>query len=97
MVLGATRACRGAGTSDEARELRAYAAGIQTGIVAFVVGGALVNLHYSEILWHFFGVSVAISARARELAGQAHRDSSVDVAGVTGTSRMLPAGSLGGR
>ena len=41
-------------------EFQMYAVAIQTGLVVFVVGGSFVTFQYREILWHFFGISMAL-------------------------------------
>jgi probable O-glycosylation ligase (exosortase A-associated) len=37
-----------------------YAIGMESSLVAFAVGGAFVSYHYNEMLWHFFGLSMAL-------------------------------------
>jgi probable O-glycosylation ligase (exosortase A-associated) len=47
--------------------LRELAAALQAALVAFVVGGTFISEQYSEILWHFVGLTTAIAWTAREL------------------------------
>lgn len=54
-----------------------YAIGFEASLASFVVGGTFVSFHYSEMLWHFFALTMALeraaitAAEARRSAGQA--------------------------
>lgn len=37
-----------------------YAIGLETSMVAFMVGGSFVSFHYNEMLWHFFALTMAL-------------------------------------
>lgn len=37
-----------------------YAIGLESSLVAFMVGGSFVSFQYSEMLWHFFALSIAL-------------------------------------
>jgi probable O-glycosylation ligase (exosortase A-associated) len=41
-------------------ELGAYAIALESGLVAFIVGGSFVSFQYSEMLWHYFGLTMAL-------------------------------------
>jgi probable O-glycosylation ligase (exosortase A-associated) len=42
------------------KELGAYATALETGLVAFIVGGTFVPFQYIEMLWHYFGLTIAL-------------------------------------
>jgi probable O-glycosylation ligase (exosortase A-associated) len=42
-------------------EIGIYATNLQTSILAFVVGGTFLSAHYLELIWHFFGLSIALT------------------------------------
>ncbi len=52
-------------------EFRFYAVALQTGFVPFIVGGSFVPWQYCEMLWHFFGLSLALTAVAEKHAALA--------------------------
>ena len=56
--------------------LGAYAGALETGLVAFIVGGSFVSFQYCEMLWHFFGLSIALErvAVAEAAAIRVRRD-----------------------
>lgn len=64
IVLSAVWAChrvrRMAHRGDVPPTLGHYATGIESAIIAFMVGGSFVSFHYSEMLWHFFALTVAL-------------------------------------
>jgi O-antigen ligase len=73
LSLMTSRRIRKLARSDPGFEdLVPFAVAIETGLVVFAVGGAFVIFQYTEILWHFLGLSAAISriasarVRARE-------------------------------
>lgn len=37
-----------------------YAIGLESALVAFAVGGSFVSFQYSEMLWHYFGLTMAL-------------------------------------
>jgi hypothetical protein len=41
-------------------ELGAYAIALESGLIAFIVGGSFVSFQYSEMLWHYFGLTMAL-------------------------------------
>ncbi|HUQ88890.1 MAG TPA: putative O-glycosylation ligase, exosortase A system-associated [Vicinamibacterales bacterium] len=48
-----------------------YAIGLETAMVAFMVGGSFVSFHYNEMLWHFFALTMALERVAvREMTAQ---------------------------
>jgi probable O-glycosylation ligase (exosortase A-associated) len=47
-----------------------YAIGMEAALVAFAVGGAFVSYHYNEMLWHFFGLSMALEQVALRQAAE---------------------------
>jgi probable O-glycosylation ligase (exosortase A-associated) len=42
------------------RNLRLFANGLLTSLLAFGVGGSFLSSHYNEMVWHFFGLSTAL-------------------------------------
>jgi O-antigen ligase len=77
IVLSSLLACgrirRRAAQGVVPRELGAYAIALESGLMAFIVGGSFVSFQYSEMLWHYFGLTmalerVAVRAEAEERA-----------------------------
>ncbi len=52
-------------------EFRNYALAIQSGLAVFCVGGSFLSFQYREIVWHFFGVSIAMQRIADAIAVKA--------------------------
>jgi putative inorganic carbon (hco3(-)) transporter len=82
IIVSSLRACRqvrrSAKRGEIPEEMGAYATGLESSLVAFIVGGSFVSFHYCEMLWHFFGLTMALetvavreAALAREKAAQA--------------------------
>jgi putative inorganic carbon (HCO3(-)) transporter len=81
IIASSLRACRQVRRSAKRGEIpeamAAYATGLESSLVAFIVGGSFVSFHYCEMLWHFFGLTMALetvavreAALARERAAQ---------------------------
>ena len=64
IVLSSVWAChrirRMAHRNEIPPTLGRYATGIESSILAFMVGGSFVSFHYSEMLWHFFALTIAL-------------------------------------
>jgi len=64
IAFSSLRACgrvrRMARRGDVSAALGRYANGMQSALVAFMVGGSFVSFHYSEMLWHFFALTMAL-------------------------------------
>lgn len=74
LVILSFRACsfaRKVSTSGGPPILAKYALGLELGLVAFVVGGTFVMFQYTEIIWHFFGLSTALYALAQQHVAEA--------------------------
>jgi probable O-glycosylation ligase (exosortase A-associated) len=80
LVLTSLLACRRirkrAAAGFIPHELGEYAIALESGLVAFIVGGSFVSFQYCEMLWHYFGLTMALErvavraeADARERAG----------------------------
>jgi putative inorganic carbon (HCO3(-)) transporter len=41
-------------------ELRAYGNALETSLIVYCVGGTFLNAQYSEMVWHFIGLSIAL-------------------------------------
>jgi len=41
-------------------ELRAYGNALETSLIVYCVGGTFLNAEYSEMVWHFIGLSIAL-------------------------------------
>ncbi|MGH7859782.1 MAG: O-antigen ligase family protein, partial [Candidatus Binatia bacterium] len=70
-VFSALRACgraRRLAVAIGNDELRRYAIAIETGLGVFFVGGSFVVFQYTEMLWHFIGLSIALEAIAAKAA-----------------------------
>lgn len=72
IVLAALLSCgrvrRAARRGEVPAELGAYAVALETGMVAFIVGGSFVSFQYSEMLWHYFGLTMALERVAARAA-----------------------------
>jgi O-antigen ligase len=53
------------------RDFYSFAVALQTGFGALIVGGTFLAFQYTEILWHFVGLSMALRAVAMETAAAA--------------------------
>jgi putative inorganic carbon (HCO3(-)) transporter len=64
IVFGSLRSCRrvrlSAKRGEIPEELGRYAIAFETAVVAFMVGGSFVSFHYSEMLWHYFALTIAL-------------------------------------
>jgi O-antigen ligase len=85
IVLSSWFACvrvrRAAQRGAVSSEIGAYATALESGLVAFMVGGTFVPFQYIEMLWHYFGLTIALErvamhaeaeARARATTEQSH-------------------------
>ena len=68
LVWSSMRACRRVRRSAQRGEipgpLGPYAIGLESSLVAFIVGGSFVSFHYNEMLWHFFALTMALESVA---------------------------------
>ncbi len=57
-------------------ELGAYAIAFESALIAFIVGGSFVSFQYCEMLWHYFGLTIALESVAvrAEAEARARRD-----------------------
>lgn len=64
ILVTSLRSCRrvrlAARRGEVSAVLGSYAVGVETALVAFIVGGSFVSFHYCEMLWHFFALSTAL-------------------------------------
>jgi hypothetical protein len=68
-VLACRRVRNSAKRGEIPEEMAAYATGLESSLVAFIVGGSFVSFHYNEMLWHFCGLTMALEMVAvREAA-----------------------------
>jgi hypothetical protein len=51
--------------------VRLYADALMTSLVTFAVGGTFLSSQYNEMVWHFFGLTTALSFLADEQPSQA--------------------------
>jgi probable O-glycosylation ligase (exosortase A-associated) len=63
-LLACRKVRKAAKRGEISEELGAYATGLESSLVAFIVGGSFVSFHYCEMLWHFFGLTMALEAVA---------------------------------
>jgi probable O-glycosylation ligase (exosortase A-associated) len=61
---GCRRIRRKAARGEIPNELGLYAVGLEAALVAFAVGGSFVPFQYGEMLWHYFGLTMALEAVA---------------------------------
>ncbi|MBY0496297.1 MAG: putative O-glycosylation ligase, exosortase A system-associated [Cyanobacteria bacterium] len=78
IVLSSLRACRRVRRAARRGEVPAamgpYAVALESSLVAFIIGGSFVSFHYSEMLWHYFGLSIALErVAAHEMAAERER------------------------
>ena len=59
-IFACRRVRKMAKRGEATASLGRYAIGMESSLVAFAVGGAFVSYHYNEMLWHFFGLSMAL-------------------------------------
>lgn len=89
-LFAAFRACsrvrRAAGTDPDTHDLWSYAAALESGLVAFLVGGSFVIFQYTEMLWHTIGLAFALEA----IAGRT--DPRRGESALAGSSASAPAG-----
>jgi probable O-glycosylation ligase (exosortase A-associated) len=52
-------------------ELGQYATGLESALLAFMVGGSFVSFHYTEMLWHFLALTMALETVAATEAASA--------------------------
>jgi probable O-glycosylation ligase (exosortase A-associated) len=64
--------------SDTHAELAAYAIAIEISLVVYFVGGTFLPLQYSEMAWHFVGLSVVVVNIARRLLAAQHEVDALD-------------------
>lgn len=64
IVLLSLRACRRVRKAARRGEipgpLGPYAIGLESSLVAFIIGGSFVSFQYSEMLWHYFALTIAL-------------------------------------
>ncbi|MGE0864399.1 MAG: putative O-glycosylation ligase, exosortase A system-associated [Vicinamibacterales bacterium] len=78
IVFTSLRACRRVRKSAQRGEipgpLGPYAIGLESALIAFIVGGSFVSFQYNEMLWHFFALTMALEAVAvKEAAAERAR------------------------
>jgi probable O-glycosylation ligase (exosortase A-associated) len=67
LVFGACfRARKAAAMNPKYADLRTFAFTLESAMVAFIVGGTFLPFQYTEMLWHFIGLSIALNFLARE-------------------------------
>jgi len=54
---------------QELSELGMYAAGLNAALFTYIVGATFVGMQYSEMFWHFVGLTVCLARIAQEEAG----------------------------
>jgi len=75
LVMSSWFACRrvriAAARGEVPKELGHYAIALETALVAFIVGGSFVSFQYCEMLWHYFGLTMALESVAVRAAAEA--------------------------
>jgi probable O-glycosylation ligase (exosortase A-associated) len=59
------RARRAAKLGPEHANLRQFAFALESGLIVFAVGGTFLPYQYTEMLWHWFGLTIALDGLAR--------------------------------
>jgi O-antigen ligase len=81
--MACQRARRAAKAAAEHAHLANFAFAIEAGLIAFMVGGSFVPFQYNEMLWHTFGLGIALNALAvKALADSKVTQLAVDVRSV---------------
>lgn len=77
-MLACRKVRRSARRGEIPDSLGRYAIGLEAALASFAVGGAFVSFHYCEMLWHFFGLTMALEAVAvkEALAEKARQEKS---------------------
>ncbi len=74
IVLTSLFACRRVRKQSQRKEvpeeLGHYAIALETAMVAFIVGGSFVSFQYCEMLWHYFGLTMALERVAVRAAAE---------------------------
>jgi putative inorganic carbon (hco3(-)) transporter len=77
IVFLSFRACRrvrkAARRGDVPATMAPYAVALESSLVAFAVGGSFVSFQYSEMLWHFFALTIALEHVAAHEAAAARQ------------------------
>jgi probable O-glycosylation ligase (exosortase A-associated) len=77
IIISSLVACRrvrqSANAGEIPQEMSAYATGLESSLVAFIIGGSFVSFHYNEMLWHFFGLTMALESVAVKEAALARQ------------------------
>ena len=78
IVFSSLRACRrvrnAARRGELPGEMGRYAVAFESSLVAFIIGGSFVSFHYSEMLWHYFALTIALErVAAHEMAAERAR------------------------
>jgi O-antigen ligase len=64
IILSSLRACRRVRKAAQRGELPGnmgpYGVALEASLIAFCIGGSFVSFHYNEMLWHFFGLTIAL-------------------------------------
>lgn len=64
IVISALLSCRrvrlAAKRGEVSASLGAYAVALESSLLAFMVGGSFVSFQYSEMLWHYFALTIAL-------------------------------------
>jgi probable O-glycosylation ligase (exosortase A-associated) len=63
-MLSCRRVARLGRLDPTKRDLRIYANALMTSLVVFAVGGTFLSCQYNEMIWHFFGLSTALTVVA---------------------------------
>jgi probable O-glycosylation ligase (exosortase A-associated) len=59
------RARKAGRAGPEHADLKQFGFAIESGLVAFVIGGSFVTLQYTELIWHIVGVSMVLDVLAK--------------------------------
>ena len=82
LVLG-FRACWRARTASrlgpEHANLAHFAFGLEGGLLAFVVGGTFLPFQYTEMVWHFFALTIALDVIARDALASAEEQRTAEL------------------
>jgi probable O-glycosylation ligase (exosortase A-associated) len=83
VFLLALRSCaraRGAGRlGPEHADLKQFGFAIESGLIAFIIGGSFVTLQYAELFWHVIGLSMALDVLSKKALATARNEPRAEV------------------
>jgi len=70
LALNSCRRVRKAAVAQGAANMAAYATAMQSSLIVYIVGGTFLSAQYSEMYWHFIGLTIALERIHKERSTQ---------------------------